>query len=137
MNDRHHKLERLRREMDVIALELLHVQFTLPGGATAHWRPAVNAFRCRDRFIVCVDLAGTAREAIKVVVEGRRLIVRGVRPSLEPGPDCPGLTALAMEIDHGVFERVLELPAEVDADRIEAEYRQGILWLKLPLLSSA
>jgi HSP20 family molecular chaperone IbpA len=38
-----------------------------------------------------------------------------------------------MEIDYGRFERVLELPAEVDPNRVSAEQRDGLLWVDLPL----
>jgi len=38
-----------------------------------------------------------------------------------------------MEIDYGPFERMLELPAEVDPERVNAEHREGLLWVYLPL----
>ena len=136
MSDNFRRLEQLQREMGEIALELLRGEFSASAGSP-HWRPAVNAYRCRDRFTVCVDLAGTTKEAIQVLVDRRRLTLRGTRPSVEPGGECPGLVVLAMEIDHGPYERVLELPAEIDADRVTAEYRQGVLWIELPLLSHA
>jgi HSP20 family protein len=40
---------------------------------------------------------------------------------------------MEMEIDYGPFERVLELPSDVDPDRVEAKYRDGLLWIYLPL----
>jgi HSP20 family protein len=135
MNEGFSQSRKRQREIDQVSLELLRIHVILPGAGTAYWRPAVNAFRCRDRYIVCVDLAGMTKEAIKIVVAGRRLILRGNRAPLEPGADCPSLVALAMEIDHGPFERVLDLPLEVDASQVTAEYRQGVLWIELPLLS--
>lgn len=136
MSDNFRHLEQLQREMSSIALELLRGEFA-PSGGSHLWRPAINAYRCRDRFTICVDLAGTTKEAIQILVERRRLTLRGNRPSLEPGGECPGQVVLAMEIDHGPFERILDLPAEVDPDRTTAEYRQGVLWIELPLLTSA
>jgi HSP20 family protein len=136
MSENFRRLEQLQREMSSIALELLRGEFA-PSGGSPHWRPAINAYRCRDRFTICVDLAGTTKEAIQILVERRRLTLRGNRPSLEPGGDCPGQGVLAMEIDHGPFERILDLPSEVDPDRTTAEYRQGVLWIELPLLPSA
>jgi HSP20 family molecular chaperone IbpA len=38
-----------------------------------------------------------------------------------------------MEIDHGSFERILELPAEIDPEAVEANHREGLLWVYLPL----
>ena len=37
-----------------------------------------------------------------------------------------------MEIDHGGFCREVELPEDVDRDRIAANYRNGMLWIELP-----
>ena len=37
-----------------------------------------------------------------------------------------------MEIDHGSFCREVELPEDVDRDRIAANYRNGMLWIELP-----
>jgi HSP20 family protein len=136
MNEGFRQLKQLQREMDEIALALLQNQFS-PLAGSPLWRPAVNAYRCRDRFIVCVDLAGMKKDEIQILVERRRLTLRGTRPSLEPDENCPGMVVLAMEIDHGPFERVLELPIEVDPDRVVAEYRQGVLWIQMPHLTCA
>ena len=43
------------------------------------------------------------------------------------------MTVLAMEIDHGAFEREIELPLSVERERVTAEQRNGILWIHLPL----
>jgi len=40
-----------------------------------------------------------------------------------------------MEIDHGGFCREVELPEDVDKDRIAANYRNGMLWIELPKMS--
>ena len=53
-----------------------------------------------------------------------------------PEPDCneaPALQVFALEIDHGRFERVVDLPSPVETDRVTAEHRNGLLWIKLPL----
>jgi len=40
---------------------------------------------------------------------------------------------LAMEIDYGPFEREVSLPVEVEIDKAEAEQRNGLLWISLPV----
>jgi HSP20 family molecular chaperone IbpA len=37
-----------------------------------------------------------------------------------------------MEIDHGSFLRVVELPQRVRQDKITAHYRNGMLWIEIP-----
>jgi len=44
---------------------------------------------------------------------------------------------LAMEIDHGPFQREIILPVEVDPNRVIAEQRNGLLWIYLPLRPNA
>ena len=55
MNDPFRHLTRLERGLSDIALQLTHAQFT-HFGATDRWSPAINAYRCVDRFVICVDL---------------------------------------------------------------------------------
>jgi HSP20 family protein len=99
----------------------------------AGWRPAVNAYRCHEHFVVFADLAGVPPEAITVSVEPRRLIIRGTRPAPEPGERAELTQLLALEIDQGAFERVLDLPQEIDADDLATEYRDGLLRIQVAL----
>jgi HSP20 family protein len=127
------EFEQLHRELSRLADEMRRVCLGAPL-PTALWRPAVNAYRLADSFVICADLAGMDRKNFSVRVEGRRLFIAGTRPPPEP-PRDPGAPAqtLAMEIDYGPFERALELPAEVDAERVTANYRDGLLWVTMPL----
>jgi HSP20 family molecular chaperone IbpA len=51
----------------------------------------------------------------------------------EPGHQGPHRVRIhLMEIDHGGFCREVELPEDVDKDRIAANYRNGMLWIELP-----
>lgn len=98
------------------------------------WRPALNAYRCEDCIVVCLDLAGVDKNRIDVQIEPGRLVISGVRQTPEPGCDDPSpRQILAMEIDHGPFVRDLRLPAGVVGDEVTAEHRNGLLWIKLPL----
>ena len=126
-------LHEIERDLGDVAVAITRTQFFHFSGPTA-WHPAVNAFRCGEHFLICMELAGVERSAIDVRAESRRLIVRGTRVMPEPACDEePAAQILALEIDHGQFERVLELPAEVDHERVTAEFRNGLLWIKLPL----
>jgi HSP20 family protein len=133
MSDPFGHLEHLQRELANIASQLTQVHFTVLTAAE-RWRPAINAYRCGDRFIICVDLAGVDKAAVQVLAEPHRLTIRGQRPPPEPpcGQSQP-VQVLEMEVDYGPFERVLELPAEVDPRRVSAEHREGLLWVNLPM----
>jgi HSP20 family protein len=133
MKDPFRSLADIQRELDDMALEITRarfIHFTTPRS----WQPALNVFRCGGQFVVCADLAGVDRASIEVRAEPRRLTIRGERAIAEPScDDPPAVQVLALEIDHGLFERVLELPADIDPQRVTAEHRNGMLWIKLPL----
>lgn len=110
------------------------VETRSPFAFAAGWRPPVNAYRCAGRFILFVDLAGIPPETITVGAHPRRVIVRGVRPAPEPPADAAGpVQLLALEIDHGSFERTLDLPQEIIPDDMTTDYRDGLLRIELPL----
>ena len=99
------------------------------------WTPAINAYCCRDQIVVCVELAGVDERQIELTAEPRRLHIRGVRQPLERDADCgPPLQVIALEIDQGVFRREIPLPLEIDPNRVQAEQRNGLLWIRLQLV---
>ncbi len=102
--------------------------------ATPSWTPAINVYRCADRFIVCLDLAGVNKQDLLVQAEPRRLRISGHRLPPEPqGAPCESLQVLVMEIDYGHFERELHLPEGIGPEQTVAEQRDGWLWIQLPL----
>ena len=107
------------------------------------WTPNVNLYENDSAYVVCVDLAGVDKEKIEVVVADQKLTLRGARlvptfPEMEGGGGASGgeshpkLRVHLMEIDHGPFCREVELPADVDRERIGAAHRNGLLWIELP-----
>lgn len=110
----------------------LSVQYA-SGSHLDAWRPAVNVFGCRGQIVVCVELAGVDKKSIQVKVDRRRLILQGYRAAPEP-EDCDGplMQVLALEIDHGYFEREVPLPVNVNPKGVRAEHRNGLLWIHLP-----
>lgn len=111
------------------------------------WAPPVNLYETELGYTVCVDLAGVNKERIDVEVTGRQLKLSGHRPVPsdfgQPTPTETGDPARigtparkcrvhVMEIDHGVFERYVELPSDACSDGITARYREGFLWIDIP-----
>lgn len=98
------------------------------------WTPAINAYQCGEQIVVCVELAGVAREQIELHAKPRRLLLRGVRSPLEPSlEECPPRHVLALEIDQGAFQREIALPQTIDPAGVRAEQRNGLLWIYLPI----
>jgi HSP20 family protein len=100
--------------------------------AESGWTPALNCYESAGMLHVCVELAGVDRETIHVSVEPGRLTIRGYRATPEPPTDT-AKRIHCMEIDAGPFERTLALPQGVDLDAVSSRYRDGLLWIELPL----
>lgn len=119
---------------DQLAAQLQGLHFAGMQPPDVLWRPGTNVSAYADRIVVCVDLAGVAKQDIKVEVEPRRLVIRGHRPA--PQQDCEADSCcrmLVMEIPDGSFERVLEIPVEIDTERVVAKQDNGWLWITLPV----
>ncbi len=98
-------------------------------------RPAVmpmDAWREGDRFVIEFDLPGVARDSIDLDVERNVLTVRAERVARNGDWE-----ALASERPRGVFSRQLVLGDNLDLDRIEAGYAEGVLRLVVPVAEKA
>ena len=113
------------REFDRLAQQLM--------GTTN--RPAVmpmDAWREGDRFVIEFDLPGVAKESIDLDVERNVLTVRAERVARNGDWE-----ALASERPRGQFSRQLVLGDNLDLDRIEAAYADGVLRLVVPVAERA
>jgi HSP20 family protein len=125
--------ERMRREMD----ELFGDVFDrgLRPRRRPGFSPAVDVYYLTDppRAVVKADLAGVASADLDLEIRGRELVLAGVRRPDE----ADGRVYQQLEIEHGAFRRVVSLGVEVDPDAARAVYRDGILEVELPVLTSA
>lgn len=99
----------------------------------APFQPAVNIRGDAEGYEVELELPGVALADIEVAVEQRELIVRGERKA---GVDS-GAKWQRRERFHGRFERRLRLPADVDAQRVDARLELGVLTIALPKLEQS
>ena len=98
-------------------------------------RPAVmpmDAWREGDAFIVEFDLPGIDRDSLDLDIERNVVTIRAERPAVDPNRDM-----LATERPRGVFSRQLVLGDNLDTDRIDAAYDEGVLRLRIPVSERA
>lgn len=96
------------------------------------WSPAINLYETNDSYCIVADLAGVNASEIDIRVEDKKLIIRGQRPVPQMCKPSEHLRLHLMEIDHGRFVRTVEVPPGVKVTNIEAFYRSGYLWVRLP-----
>src|SRR5438552_13022312 len=100
------------------------------GSARASWTPNTDVYATDNGVVVKVELAGMRSEHLEITVEANRLRISGSRPDGCRAAKC---SFLAMEIDYGPFESVLELPAGYDLTQAKAAYLNGFLRIDVPL----
>ncbi len=93
----------------------------------------MDLYRTSERFVARIDLPGVDPKTIDIDVEERTLTVRAERRSV----DEEDIQWLAHERPTGTFARQLTLGYGVSADRIEAEYADGVLTLHIPVAEEA
>lgn len=99
----------------------------LDGGVV---RPATDIVECGDEILITIELAGVEREALSANLVGHRLEVRAARHPQEPAGE-KRRRYLRREIVYAPFERAIVLPDDVDAGSLEAEYRDGMLRIRV------
>jgi HSP20 family protein len=93
----------------------------------ADWTPASDVYETEDAFVVALDLPGIDRDALEVTVDDNRLTVRGARAAEE------GVRRHGGDRPVGRFASSFgPLPPSVDQRGIAAEYKDGVLRLRLP-----
>ena len=93
----------------------------------------MDAIRRGDQILVSFDLPGVDPPSIDVTVEENVLTMTAERrPEREDGDE-----PLVTERPYGVFRRQLFLGETLDTERIEAEYRRGVLTLTIPVAERA
>jgi HSP20 family protein len=113
--------------------ELSRLQEAL--GGEGAWVPPVDIYEGADKALVIkAELPELKREAIAVTVEQGALTISGERPW---PADVPRRDVRRVERAYGRFSRRFALPAAVDAGKVAADYRDGVLTVRLPMREEA
>ena len=97
---------------------------------TGEWVPPVDIFENADReFVLKVELPDMNRDDIDITVEAGTLTIKGEKKFAGEGtPD----SFSRIERRYGAFRRSFSLPSTVDTGKVVAEYRNGVLSVRLP-----
>jgi HSP20 family protein len=93
------------------------------------WAPAIEMFEKEDRFVVKVELPGMKEKDLDVSVVGDNLTIKGERKAES---EVKEEDYYCCERSYGSFFRSIDLPSNVDAGKIEANFEDGVLEINLP-----
>ena len=91
--------------------------------------PAIDVAETPEEITVKAELPGMEEKDISVSLSGENLTVKGERKSEKEEKDK---SFHRIERWYGAFERVIPLPVSVEAEKIRAEYKKGVLEIHLP-----
>lgn len=113
------------RELDRFAQHVL--------GTTA--RPAVmpmDAWRDGETVVIEFDLPGVNPDSLNIDIERNVLTVHAERPEVDPNREM-----VSAERPRGVFSRQVFLGDNLDTDKVQANYQDGVLRLEIPVAEKA
>lgn len=99
------------------------------GIMTTNWLPAVDLIEKDDEFVAKVELPGVSKDDVKITMQDNILTVRGEKKEEK---ETRQSNYHHLERSYGSFQRSFTLPNAVKADKVEAQYIDGILTITLP-----
>lgn len=107
--------------------------FTSSNGAGNNWLPALEIAEAEGEFIVTLELPGVHTSDVKVTLDDGVLTVSGERKY----EGAKEIELRLSERAYGKFERSVRLSAAVQADKVQAVGKDGILTISLPKTEEA
>ena len=99
------------------------------GNGGKFWAPAVDVIEEKDVIKVKADLPGLKKEEIEVAVDNDTLTIKGEKKQEK---EIKEKGYIRSERYYGSFHRSFTLPAGVDPQKVNANYRDGVLEITLP-----
>ena len=99
------------------------------GQRVADWfAPRSEASAMGDYYEIDVELPGVKAEDVEVSIHDNSLLVKGEKKSER---EESGRNFFFSEIEYGAFQRTFRLPADASSDKIDADFRDGVLRLRI------
>jgi HSP20 family protein len=120
----------LRREIDNIYDRFFEPDF-LPSTylfGKGKWGPKLDISEGKKDIIIKAEIPGIEAKDFDISIDGRLLNIRGEKKQEQSENEK---TYYRVERSYGYFNRTIELPAEVDPNKVDASYKKGILKIKL------
>jgi len=123
----------LRGELDSLFEMPLWSGFGRQSQLFSAWTPALDVCQNNDNVVAMIELAGMKKEDIEISLHDGMLTISGERKSETAQED----KAERSERFIGKFRRSITLPTRIDANKVSANYKDGILTVTLPKAEEA
>jgi HSP20 family protein len=124
------EMNRAQEEMG----RLLDDRFVVRAGESLGWTPATDIYEDEEGLSLKFELAGVEPKDVDIRFENGVLTIKGER-KLEKEETKENYHRV--ELSYGAFNRSFSLPPTVDADKIEAKSKSGLLVVSLPKKAEA
>jgi len=104
------------------------------GLQTTSWNPLVDVTENDHSYLLNVELPGVSRNDVKIVVQDNQLTIRGEKKQEKESKNS---NYHRVERSYGSFQRTFTLPTTVRAEKIEANYNDGVLTITVPKAEEA
>jgi len=91
--------------------------------------PPVNLWKNEDKAVITTEIPGVELEGVEINVIGKTVTLRFER---KPEELKEGETYTRKERWYGEYKRTVELPFNIQGDKVEAKFSKGILYIELP-----
>jgi len=104
------------------------------GGFDGAFNPSIDVIVEKDTVVVKADLPGLSKDDVSVSLQENYLTIKGEKKHESERKEA---NYFVSERAYGSFMRTIELPTSVDATKIEARFKDGVLEVKLPKTEDA
>ncbi len=122
-------IEKFRKEVDRLFERFFEWRPPFFRGGEGEWMPVVDVSETSKEIIVKAELPGIEPDDIDVSITGHTVTIKGERKQEKEEEDE---NFHKIERSYGMFSRSIQLPAEIDPDKVKATYKKGVLTLKMP-----
>jgi HSP20 family protein len=98
------------------------------------WTPPVDIYETDEALVIKAELPGFSKDDIGIELKENTLVIRGERKHEDEVKEG---NYHRMERAYGAFQRSFLLPTTVDREKVHANYKDGILELRLPKVAAA
>lgn len=129
-----HPLKAFQREFNRLFDDFFGTPMLFGGAGTFAPMPRVDVSESDGAYVVSAELPGIDEKDVEVVLADNVLTIRGEKRAEREEKDR---NYYLSERSFGSFRRAIPLPAEIDEDKVEAQFTNGVLTVRLPKSAEA